>query len=328
MRAIAYQAAGPAHDVLEVLELPDPQPAAGEVRVRIHTSAVNPTDVKRRLAETPPRGPLQVPHQDGSGVIDMVGEAVSSGRIGERVWVYHAAHDRAFGTAAEFVCLPAAQAVPLPDSVTLTDASLVGIPFMTAAHALSLAGDLDGASVLITGGAGAVGSAAISLARHAGAEVTATVSSPVKEQLAQKAGSHRVLRYTSGDWTTQLAEHAYDAVIDVALGTNLPNYLPYLRRGAHVVSYSSDGNELHTSVRPLMFVNATLHFFVIYLLDAQALDTAVKQVCKALDAGIRPMLPVQHFDVTAGAEAHDFVEKRELGRAAIDFASEHQLGVS
>lgn len=194
MRAALYESLGDA-GVLEVRELPTPSPQAGEVRVRMRVAGVNPTDWKAR---SPGPGKVMpfayvVPGQDGAGVIDAVGPSVDPGRIGERVWVYFAAWQRQHGSAAEWLCLPAHQAVPLPDDASFDLGASIGIPALTAFHALFADGPIDGTTVLVAGGAGALGHFAIELARRAGAFVVTTVSSPEKAALAQAAGAHAVV---------------------------------------------------------------------------------------------------------------------------------------
>jgi len=319
MRVIAYEASGPAKKVLKVHEIPDPLPGPGEVRVQIHFSSVNPTDVKRRLTESPGLGAFQVPHHDGSGIIDRVGQGVSSDRLGQTVWVYHGAHKRALGTAADYICIAQDQVIPLPKGISLQLGALIGIPMMTAAHALQLGRDVNGKNVLVTGGAGAVGSAAVSMARSAGAHVTATVSTEKKAGIALEAGAHCVLNYQSHDLAEELKAmgKGLDLVIDVALGSNLPKYTPFLLDRARIVSYSSDGPELMTSVRPLMFSNACLEFFVVFNLDQAQLERAVTSVSEFVAIGIWPVLPVREFSLENCAAAHEFVEEHGLGRALL-----------
>ena len=319
MRAVAYEASGPFDEVLSIREVPEPIPSDGEVRVLMHYSAVNPTDVKRRLVETPQFGAFQVPHHDGSGVIDQVGPGVSMELLGQRVWVYHGAHGRKFGTAAEYICLAQDQVIPLPDQISLLTAALIGIPMMTAAHALSLCQDLAGKNVLISGGAGAVGSAAISLAKYRCAHVITTVSSTEKALVAEQAGAHVIINHQVENLGAALESQGskIDLVIDVAIGTYLPSYLPHLANNARIVSYSSDGPELTTSVRPLMFINAGIDFFVVFNLNQSEIQQAVSTVCQALSDGVYPMLPVRTFPLNDCAAAHKYVEDRSLGRAVL-----------
>ncbi len=193
MLAAVYRRPGGA-DVLSVEEVQTPEPGPGEVRVRLRVAGVNPTDWKSRT-RTPPEG-FQVPGQDGAGEVDAVGPGVDPGRVGERVWVWFAAaRGRRWGTAAQWTVVSARQAVPLPDGVPLELGAGLGIPAMTAHQCLFVDGPLDGATVLVAGGAGAVGNAAVALAARAGARVVATASTPDKADLARAAGAHAVVDY-------------------------------------------------------------------------------------------------------------------------------------
>jgi len=188
MRAAIYERRGPAEDVLRVVDLDDPVPDDGEVRVRVAVSGINPTDIKSRMGKSSGMGgasdplawPRQIPHQDGAGIIDAVGAGVDPGRVGEPVWLYHAAAGRPTGTAAQYVCVPSAQAIRLPAGIPMGQAAGIGIPFITAHRCLFADGDVSGLTVLVTGGAGAVGNAAVQLARWRGARVLTTVSSDEK----------------------------------------------------------------------------------------------------------------------------------------------------
>src|SRR5918993_3703342 len=181
MRAAWYERTGPAHEVLQVGEMPDPEPGPGEIRVRIHASGVNPSDWKTRSGSRPMAGPRVIPYSDGAGVIDRVGPSVPEGRLGERVWVWNAQWKRPFGTAAEFTVLPAEQAVRLPETTSFDEGACLGIPALTAHRAVTIDGPVEGQTVLVAGGAGAVGHYAIQFARLLGAAtVIATVSSPEK----------------------------------------------------------------------------------------------------------------------------------------------------
>src|SRR5690606_4205791 len=194
MRAAVYDTSGPAQGELRVVDLPDPSPGPGEVRVRLRVAGVNPTDWKARSR---PGGewPQQTPGHDGAGVVDAVGDGVDAARVGERVWVYHAALGRPGGTAAQLVCVPAAQAVRLPDGVSFGHGAGLGIPGITAHRCVFADGPVAGRTVLVTGGAGAVGHAAVQLAAWRGARVVATVSSEAKAALARDAGDDAVVNY-------------------------------------------------------------------------------------------------------------------------------------
>ncbi|MFW5970027.1 MAG: NADPH:quinone reductase, partial [Halofilum sp. (in: g-proteobacteria)] len=224
MRAACYEKTGPAADVFRVEEVPLPEPGPGEVRVAVAFSGVNPSDVKTRSGARggEPPFPRIVPHSDGSGTVDAVGEGVDSGRVGERVWLWNAAWGRPHGTAAEYLVLPAEQAVPLPDGVALETGACLGIPALTAYHAVHCHGGVAGQRVLIAGGAGAVGHSAIQIARAAGAaEIIATVSSGEKASIATAAGADTTIDYRREDVAARIGAltggTGVDRVIEVAL---------------------------------------------------------------------------------------------------------------
>ena len=196
MRAALYDRYGSAGEVLRVEEIPTPEPGPGEVRVKITYSGVNPTDWKSRSGSTPrPIDGFQIPHHDGAGVIDAAGQGVDPGRIGQRVWLWFAAAGRHWGTAAEWTVVPAEQAVPLPDGASFELGASLGVPAMTAHRCLFADGPIDGKTVLVAGGAGAVGHFAIELAKFYGARVVTTVSGPDKAELAKKTGADLVVNY-------------------------------------------------------------------------------------------------------------------------------------
>jgi NADPH2:quinone reductase len=317
--AITYRDCGPAHQVLVLDAISDPLPGAGEVRVRLHYSGVNPTDWKRRAAENPRFGEFQVPHQDGSGVIDLVGAGVDPSRVGERVWLYHASTRRPYGTAAELICLPSSQAVRLPDHTSFQQGATLGIPYLTAAHALSAIPSEPG-RILVTGGAGAVGHASVQLARHLGYEVVTTVSTEAKAAIARTAGPDQVLRYLSDRYPAHLAEACGDGftgVIDVDLGANVDSYAPLLQPGGHIVCYASDDSPDSIPSRTLMFRNASIDFFVVYELPEAAIRHAVDMVSRMLEAGDMTMLPIHEYHLEDVAQAHDDVQAGLVGRALI-----------
>ena len=203
MRAAWYEKNGLAAEVMRVGELPDPEPAAGEVRIRLHASAVNPSDVKARGGSRPIRWPKLIPNSDGAGVIDAVGEGVKR-KVGERVWVFNGQWDRAFGTSAEMIAVPQALAVPLPDHISFEQGACLGIPVMTAHRALFADGPISDKTVLVTGGAGVVGHYAIQLAKWAGARVVTTVSSDAKAAHARAAGADVVVNYHVEDTAARI----------------------------------------------------------------------------------------------------------------------------
>lgn len=326
VRAAVYRTLGPASDVLEIVEVDDPVPGPGEVRVRLTVSGVNPTDWKRRSgpAGAPADWPEKIPNQDGAGVVDAVGEGVDASRVGQRVWVWFAAQDHAGGSAAHYVCLPQRRAVPLPDGASFDLGAGLGIPFMTAHAALFAFSDrqLGGRQVLVTGGAGAVGNAAIQLAALAGAEVIATVSSADKAALAREAGAAHTIDYRREDVTARLRELApagIGLVVDVAVQDNVGSYVGALAPEALIVGYAADAaRDSCLPVRDLMALNARTQYLLVYTLPDDALDGAVAGITAALEAGALRSLPVHRFTLEEIAAAHDAVEAGAVGKVLVD----------
>ncbi|MEY4170656.1 MAG: hypothetical protein RLZ94_1729, partial [Actinomycetota bacterium] len=300
-------------DVLTVDEIATPGPGVGEVRVRLQVAAVNPTDWKSRAHAAPMDFDVQVPGQDGAGVIEAVGPGVDIGRIGERVWVYHAAFQRQYGTAAQFTVVPARQAVPIPDGIGIDQAAALGIPYLTAYGCLFADGALDGQTVLVHGGAGAVGHAAIQLARRAGAHVVATVSSEAKGEIAAGAGAHVVVDYTAEGAVEAIrsaARAGVDRIIEVDLTRNLDLDLAVIVPGGVIVTYAADAADPALPVRTLMTRNATLRFALVYGFPPALLAAGVAEVTAGLAAGDLTPLPVVRFPLADIAAAHDAVQSR------------------
>ena len=321
MQAAVYYERGPARSVLGIVNLPDPIPGPGEVRVRVRVSGVNPTDWKVRTAGAPLPAGGQIPNQDGAGDIDLVGAGVDPSRMGQRVWVYHAAAGRPNGTAAEYTCVPAHQAVPLPDGVSYAQGAGLGIPYITAHRGVFADGPVTGRRVLVTGGAGAVGNAAIQLADWGGAEVFATVSSAEKSSLAVAAGARQAFDYRASDLATSLrsvAPAGFDRVIDVAIGANLATDLEILAPHGVIVAYASEAPDPSLPVRGLMVTNATLCFILVYNLAPSMIVEAVTEITRALQAGALKPLPELHFPLHEIVAAHEAVERRVLGKVLID----------
>lgn len=318
MLAAVYRQPGTS-SVLSVEEVPVPEPGPGEVRVRLRVAGVNPTDWKSRATAAPP-GPFQVPGQDGAGDVDAVGAGVDPRRVGERVWVWFAAAGgRLWGTAAQWTVVPEHQAVPLPGSASYDLGAGLGIPAMTAWHCLFADGDLRGRTVLVAGGAGAVGNAAVSLAVRGGARVLATASSDQKAGLARAAGAEAVVDYRASDAAARLralVPAGVDRVVEVALGANLELDLAVTRPHAVIAVYADD--ELRTGVRPLMVANLTVRFMLVYGLPREALDAAVRGVREAVAAGALQPLPTTRFALDDIAAAHDAVEAGAPGKVLVD----------
>jgi NADPH:quinone reductase len=333
MRAITYRRAG-APDVLELVDRPVPEAGPGEVRVRVAFSGVNPTDWKSR-AGTEPGPDGQVPNQDGSGTVDAVGEGVDPVLVGERVWIWEAAYQRHWGTAAEYTVVPARQVVLLGPDPSFELGAALGIPFLTAHRSLTVAeslpdrigpGSLTGHTVLVQGGAGAVGNAAIQLARWAGATVITTVSSPEKARLAAAAGAQHVVNYRTDDVVEavrKIAPDGVDSIVEVAPAANAQIDAQVLARHGSVAVYADDGVELTLPIRPLMVPNARWQFVLVYTEPDAAKESAIGSVTAALaDGAIRvgedAGLPLHHFPLERAAEAHAAVEASIVGKVLID----------
>jgi NADPH2:quinone reductase len=320
MRAAVYRQTGPAAEVLSVEEVPRPEPGPGEVLVRVRASGINPTDYKARSGAVPrPIDDFQIPHQDGAGVIETVGAGVDPARVGERVWVWFAAAGRRWGTAAEWTVVPERQAARLPDGVSFELGASLGVPAMTAHYCLFSDGPVGGRTVLVAGGAGAVGHFAVELAERARARVVATVSSAEKAALAEKAGADLVVNYRSPEAAQQVrAFGSVDRVIEVALGTNLELDLAVIRRpGAVIVTYAAEAGDPALPVRACMTAGVLLRFVLLYGVPAEALDQAAADITAALAAGDLTALPVHKFPLSDIAAAHEAAERGMTGKVVV-----------
>lgn len=319
MRAATYQSTGAARQVLRVEEIDRPDPGPGEVRVRVALSGVNPTDVKTRAGLTPRSiDGFQVPHQDGTGTIDAVGPGVPPERVGQRVWLWMAAVGK-WGTAAEWSVVPAEQAVPLPDSASDGLGASLGVPAMTAHRCLFADGPLDGASVLVAGGAGAVGHYAIQLARRAGARVATTVSSPEKAELASAAGADLVVNYREPDALARLRDFApvMDRIVEVNLGANLDLDLGLAGPSTVVVTYAATADDPTLPIRRCMSANVTLRFILLYGVPRPDLLRAAEHVTEAVAEGALTELPLSSFPLRDVVAAHEAVEAGAVGKVVV-----------
>jgi NADPH2:quinone reductase len=321
MRAAVYASTGPARDVLAVQDVPCPEPGPGQVRVRIQVSGVNPTDWKSRAGATPRAiDEFQIPNHDGAGVIDAVGAGVDLARVGERVWVWLAADGQRWGTAAEWTVVASGHAVRLPDGASMELGASLGVPAMTAHRCLFADGPVDGKTVLVAGGAGAVGHFAIELAKWAGARVVSTVSSKEKGELAAAAGADLVVNYTDADAVEQVRAFAprVDRIVEVALGPNLELDLAVSGPQTVAAVYAADGPDPVLPIRACMAANITLRFVLLYGLLAEALAQAATDITAALEEGALSELPGHHFPLEEIAGAHEAVESRAVGKVFID----------
>ena len=323
MRAAVYERTGTARDVLRVSDVARPDPAPGEVRVRVAVSGVNPTDVKTRSGSTSrPIAGFQIPHHDGVGEIDAAGPGVEAGRLGERVWVWFAAAGRRWGTAAEWTVVPEHQAVPLPTTVSAELGASLGIPAMTACHCLFTDGPLHARTVLVAGGAGAVGHFAIELARWAGARVVSTVGAPEHAVLATQAGAQHVVNYKDPQALEQIRSFAtrVDRVVEVNLEANLPMDLALAGPGTTIVAYASSAQDPTVPVRACMAANLSVRFVLLYGVPVEALRSCAHTISAALDAGALSELPIHRFDLDGIAQAHEAVESGVTGKVLVDIA--------
>jgi NADPH2:quinone reductase len=322
MQAAYYEANGSARDVLRVGEIPTPQAGPGEVRVKLATSGVNPSDVKGRQGSRKIAWPQLIPHSDGAGVIDQIGDGVAKSRIGERVWVWNGQWQRPFGTAAEYIVLPAIQAVKLPDSVGFDVGACLGIPAMTATHAVELAGIGKGSTVLVTGGAGAVGQYVIQFAKAAGATVIATVSSPEKAAMAHEVGADHTIDYRNEDVPARVmaitGNKPIDAIIDMDIASNAKYVAGVLKAKGNVIVYGTT-NPQATIPAGFGIPNATRYqFFIVYELDEAERQRAVAAITGALEHGaLKHRIAKQTFPLADIVAAHEAVEKVSLGNVIV-----------
>jgi NADPH:quinone reductase-like Zn-dependent oxidoreductase len=275
MKAVWYEATGAACEVLTLGDMPRPEPGAGEVLVRIRASGVNPSDCKSRSGSRPMAAPRVIPHSDGAGVIEAVGAGVDAARIGERVWIWNGQWRRPFGTAAEYIALPAAQAVPLPDNTGFEEGACLGIPALTALRAVMVDHGVIGQSVLVAGGAGAVGHYAIQFAKLLGAkQVIATVSSAAKAAHALAAGADAVVDYRAEDVAARVQAltggRGVDRVIEVDLAANASLLPRIIKQDGVCVTYGSGAAEITLGFFPMILSGAAIRFFIVYELSAEA----------------------------------------------------------
>jgi NADPH:quinone reductase len=320
MKAALYRSNGPAAEVLRVEEIERPQPGPGEVLVRVRASGINPTDYKTRSGMTPrPIDGFQIPGQDGAGIIEAAGPGVDPGRVGERVWLWLVAHGGRWGTAAEWTVVPELQAVPLPDGASFELGASLGVPAMTAHYCLFADGPIGGQTVLVAGGAGAVGHFAIELAKRAGARVVTTVSSGEKAALAEKAGADLVVNYRAADVVQQVRVFAptVDRVIEVALGANLELDLAVARNETTIMTYAAEAADPVLPVRACMNANVILRFMLLYRLPTPALERAAADITAALAAGDLTGLPVHKYPLHAIAAAHEAAEGDTVGKIIV-----------
>lgn len=328
MRAAYYERTGPAREVLRVGDIPTPEPGPGEVRVKLACSGVNPSDVKSRagLRSTALAFPRIVPHSDGAGVIDRIGEGVATTRLGERVWTWNGAWKRAFGTAAQYIVLPAEQAVAAAETLPFDVGACLGIPALTALHAVRMDGGVDGRRVLVTGGAGAVGHYAVQMAKLAGArQVIATVSSADKATLAQQAGADLVIDYRRDDVAARVLQATdgagVDRVIEVDFAANVAASLAAARQEGDIVVYGSGRPEISLPFLPAILKNVRVRFFIVYNLTPDDRAAAIAQLTAWLASDQLRHCIAARLPLASIAEAHELIENgRTVGNVVLDIS--------
>ncbi|MGZ6734531.1 MAG: NADPH:quinone reductase [Nocardioides sp.] len=338
MRAIVYSEPGPS-SVLRLVERDLPEPGPGEVRVRIVRAGVNPTDWKQRAGGTYAALPYEeiTPGQDGAGVVDAVGEGVRGVAVGDRVWLHMVQHGQAYGTAAEYAVVPVHKAVPLPEAASFDLGAALGVPAVTAHRALTSGdvtrlapGTLAGRTVLVQGGAGAVGNAAIQLARWSGATVITTVSSPEKAALATAAGAQHVVDYRTDPTEAAIraiAPQGVDLIVEVAPAVNNDLDRAVIRNGGTIAIYANNGgDDLALPLRATFSLNLRYQFVLLYGVASDLLAAAVEDITAAVAAGALGVgeshgLPLTHLPLDQAAAAHDAVEAAAVGKVLLDVSA-------
>jgi len=319
MFAARYEKHGPASEVFILGDVETPRPGAGQVRVKIAFSGINPTDVKSRAGSVASViNEFQIPHHDGAGVIDAVGDGVDPTRIGERVWLMLAAKGSRYGTAAEYCIVDSDFARPLPTSVSFELGATLGVPAVTAAYCLFSDGPIEGQSVLVTGGAGAVGRCAIELAKWGGARVYTTVSSDSKAEVARAAGADVVVNYLTDDPVSALSNEGIARVIDVNLSVNLDMNIAIAKPGMKIISYAADGPDPVLPRRALMTAGVTIEFMLLYTVNLEKFAESVRLTEEALAAGALTAPLTRILPLSEIARAHELVEGRSAERILLE----------
>ncbi len=323
MKAGWFDKFGSAAEVLQLGEQPTPVAGTGEVLVRLHTSGVNPSDVKKRAGAFPNLldGGLVIPNSDGAGIIEAVGEGVDSARIGKRVWVYQAQYGRRFGTTAEYVAVDANRAAPLPEQASFEVGACLGIPAMTAHRCVFADGDVSGQRVLVTGGAGRVGYYAIQWAKSAGATVIATASNDDDKSLCESLGADAVVNHREENWGQQVLASAggkIQRVVDVEFGANLPQILECADIGCTIATYSSTQvREPQLPFLQMMFMDLTLRMIIVYAMPEAAKEQAIHDITKALAAGSLQHRIAHTVPLSEQTRAHELIEQGGFGGCVV-----------
>jgi NADPH2:quinone reductase len=325
VKAAYYEQLGNAQDVLKIGEIDVPELRANEVLIKVRASGINPSDVKQRSGwgGLKMRHSRVIPHNDGAGIIEAVGEGVSPSRIGDRVWIYEATLIRQFGTAAEYVVVPSEQAVLLPENTDFAAGACLGVPAMTAHHCVFKDGAVTGKTVLVAGGAGAVGNYAIQLAKWGGATVIATVSSAEKAEIAKTAGADYIVNYKAEDVVARIKEFTggkgVDRVIEVDFAGNLEINLKAIKRNGTIATYASDSDATpQIPLYSLIYKNLTVHYVLVYAMDSWAHQQATADITTCLKAGVLHHVIAGRFALDEIAAAHELQESgRTMGNLVL-----------
>ena len=324
MQATWFDSFGEAGDVLKTGEIEKPKPKAGEVLVRLVTSGVNPSDVKKRAGAFPHllNDGLVIPHSDGAGIIDAVGDDVPTSRVGERVWVYQAQYGRRFGTAAEYVTVDSNRAPQLPDNTSFEIGACLGIPVMTAHRCVFSDGSIEGKTVLVTGGAGRVGYYAIQWAKLAGARVIATASNEADKATCETIGADCVVNHRQDNWSENLLSFTngekIDRVVDVEFGANLPEVLKVIATSGTITSYSSSQvKEPQLPFLQMMFMDLTIRLVIVYAMPEQAKQAAITDISSKLENGALQHRIAHVLSMSDMAKSHQLVEQGGFGGCVV-----------
>jgi NADPH:quinone reductase-like Zn-dependent oxidoreductase len=324
MRACWFDSFGPAGDVLVFGDQPKPQPASGEVLVRLHTTGVNPSDVKKRAGAFPnllDEG-LVIPHSDGAGVVEAIGADVSSQRIGERVWVYQAQYARRFGSAAEYLAIDASRAPILPNNTSFETGACLGIPVMTSHRCVFVDGPVEGQTLLITGGAGRVGYYAIQWAKQAGARVIATASNEADRATCEAVGADIVVNHREANWGEAIlsatAGEKIDHVVDVEFGANLPEVLKVIRTGGSIATYSSTQvKQPQLPFLQMMYLDLTLHMVIVYAIPEAAKQAAITDINEKLAHDELQHRIAHALEFDQMVRSHELIEQGGFGGSVV-----------
>lgn len=328
MKAAWYENTGEPQEVLQVGEMDIPKPKADEVLVRLYASGINPVDIKRRSGNYKGQGyTCIIPHDDGAGIIEAVGEEVDSTRIKERVWVYNGRHNRAFGTAAEYIAIPSKYAVRLPDNTSFTEGACLGVPAMTAHRCLFQDGSLDGKTVLIQGGSGMVGQYAIQLAKWAGATVIATAGEDKKLEIARQLSADCAINYKTEDVVEQVKKFTKDAgvdrIIEVELAININVDYSILKPSGVIAAYASDASdEMNIPFTPLVLKCSTIHFVGVFFMPESAHKLAIADLTKCMEQGVINHPIDERFSFDEIVKAHEKSKSgNTIGKNVIEIAT-------